>query len=88
MSDWHSMSAAELGCGIGQGAIDPVDLADSFLSAIDAHPDRDRIYTVVTAERARAEARAASERAKAGQRFGPLDGVPISWKDLFDSAGV
>src|SRR6056297_2386514 len=88
MSDWHSMSAAELGRGIGHGAIDPVDLADSFLSAIDAHPDRDRIYTVVTAERARAEARAAAERAKAGQRLGPLDGVPVSWKDLFDTAGV
>ena len=24
----------------------------------------------------------------AGLRVGPLDGVPISWKDLYDSAGV
>ncbi|WP_288937901.1 amidase family protein [uncultured Roseovarius sp.] len=88
MSEWQKMSAAELGRGIGKGEIDPVELTDSFLSAIDAHPDRDRIYTVVTARRARAEAAAAAERAKAGQRFGPLDGVPISWKDLFDSAGV
>jgi len=88
MSEWQKMSAAKLGRGIGKGEIDPVELTDSFLSAIDAHPDRDRIYTVVTAGRARAEAAAAAERAKAGQRFGPLDGVPISWKDLFDSAGV
>jgi len=43
---------------------------------------------MVTEGRARAEAAAASARAKAGQRLGPLDGVPISWKDLFDSAGV
>lgn len=88
MSEWQKMSAADLGRGIGKGEIDPVELTDSFLNAIDAHPDRDRIYTVVTAGRARAEAAAAAERAKAGQRFGPLDGVPISWKDLFDSAGV
>ncbi|MCZ6607275.1 MAG: amidase family protein [Alphaproteobacteria bacterium] len=27
-------------------------------------------------------------RAGAGLRRGPLDGVPISWKDLFDSAGA
>ncbi|MGR3433675.1 MAG: amidase, partial [Shimia sp.] len=38
--------------------------------------------------RARAEARAARARAGAGLRRGPLDGVPISWKDLFDSAST
>jgi aspartyl-tRNA(Asn)/glutamyl-tRNA(Gln) amidotransferase subunit A len=31
---------------------------------------------------------AAAGRAKAGLRRGPLDGVPVSWKDLFDTAGV
>ncbi|MFV0474874.1 MAG: amidase, partial [Pikeienuella sp.] len=30
---------------------------------------------------------AAAARAKAGLRRGPLDGAPISWKDLFDFAG-
>jgi aspartyl-tRNA(Asn)/glutamyl-tRNA(Gln) amidotransferase subunit A len=30
----------------------------------------------------------AASRAKTGQRKGLLDGVPISWKDLFDTAGV
>ncbi|KAF0115119.1 MAG: aspartyl-tRNA(Asn)/glutamyl-tRNA (Gln) amidotransferase subunit A [Rhodobacteraceae bacterium] len=34
------------------------------------------------------EAMAAAARAKAGLRKGLLDGVPISWKDLFDTAGV
>jgi aspartyl-tRNA(Asn)/glutamyl-tRNA(Gln) amidotransferase subunit A len=38
--------------------------------------------------RALAEAEAARARARAGARRGPLDGVPVSWKDLFDSAGV
>ena len=31
---------------------------------------------------------AAAGRAKAGLRKGLLDGVPISWKDLFDTAGI
>ena len=31
---------------------------------------------------------AARDRARAGQRRSPLDGVPVSWKDLFDTAGV
>ncbi|WP_372884306.1 amidase [Shimia sp.] len=88
MFDWLGMSAADLGRGIGRGAIDPVALTQAFLGAIDSHDARDRIYSVVTHERALAEAEAAAERARAGVRLSPLDGVPVSWKDLFDSAGV
>jgi len=85
--EWRKMSAAELGRGIGAGRIDPRDLAEAFLGAIDAHPDRDRIYVRTLPERARAGAAAAAARARAGTRLGPLDGVPISWKDNFDIAG-
>lgn len=87
-NDWLSKSAAELGRGIGTGEIDPVALTQTYLDAIAAHPFSDRIYAHVTKTRAMAEAHAASERAATGQRLGPLDGVPISWKDLFDTAGV
>lgn len=88
MKDWLWATAADLGRGIAAGRIDPVDLCEAYLTAIDAHPLRDRIYARVTADRARAEAKAASTRAKAGQRRSPLDGVPVSWKDLFDTAGI
>jgi aspartyl-tRNA(Asn)/glutamyl-tRNA(Gln) amidotransferase subunit A len=88
MLDWLEMTAGDLGRGIASRDIDPEALCDTYLTAIASHPLRDRIYSVVTETRARAEAAAAAERAKAGQRLGPLDGVPISWKDLFDSAGV
>ena len=82
------MTAADLGRGIGAGEIDPVALTQTYLDAIDAHPLRDRIYARVTAERALAEATAAANRAVSGNRLSPLDGVPISWKDLFDTAGT
>lgn len=88
MKDWLTASAAYLGREIEAGRINPVDLTETYLAAIDAHPFRDRIYARVTADRARAEAKAASDRAKAGLRVSQLDGVPISWKDLFDTAGV
>ncbi|MCE8512580.1 amidase [Ruegeria pomeroyi] len=88
MSDWLTMTASDLGRGIAAGRIDPVELTECYLDAIDAHPDRDRIYARVTADRARAEARAAAERARLGLRRSLFDGVPLSWKDLFDSAGV
>lgn len=88
MQDWLTMTAADLGRGIGAGEIDPVTLCETYLNAIEAHPLRDRIYARVTADRARAEAKASSARATSGQRLSPLDGVPISWKDLFDTAGI
>ena len=88
MSDWLTQSAADLGRAIGAGEVDPVTLAEIYLTAIAAHPAKDDIYTTVTPERAMAEAEAAKARADLKQRLGPLDGVPISWKDLFDSAGT
>ncbi|MAY44381.1 Glutamyl-tRNA(Gln) amidotransferase subunit A [Marinibacterium anthonyi] len=88
MQDWLTTSAADLGRGIETGAIDPVALTETFLDAIDAHPHRDSIYARVTPDRARAEAEAARKRAQAGARLSPLDGVPVSWKDLVDTAGI
>lgn len=82
------MTACDLGRGIGMGQIDPVELTETFLTAIATHPHRDRIYARVTESRAQAEAEAAQERAKLGLRRSLLDGVPISWKDLFDTAGT
>ena len=87
MNDAPPPTALALGREIETGARDPRDLTEMFLAAIaTAGPDR-RIFDRVTAARARAEAAAAFERAKAGLRRSPLDGVPISWKDLFDTVG-
>lgn len=88
MQDWLGRTAADQGRAIGAGDLDPVDLAQAYLEAIAAHPMADRIYARTTPERALAEAGAARLRAQAGQRLSLLDGVPISWKDLFDTAGV
>jgi len=86
--EWLNMGAAALGRGIGAGEIDPLELTRTYFDAIEAHPMTPRIYVRLTPERAMEEAAAASARAEAGERFGPLDGVPVSWKDLFDTAGV
>jgi aspartyl-tRNA(Asn)/glutamyl-tRNA(Gln) amidotransferase subunit A len=89
MSDkWLFMTASDLGRGIGAGEIDPVALTEKYLTAAREHEFSDRIYARLTEDRARAEAVAAKTRAGMGQRRGLLDGVPMSWKDLFDTAGV
>lgn len=86
--DWLGMTAGELGRGIAAGTIDPVELTDAYLAAAESHDAAAQIYARLTPDRARAEALAARERAKGGHRLSPLDGVPISWKDLYDTAGV
>ncbi len=86
--NWRSMSAAALGRGIAAGRICPVELTEAYLEAIDAHPYRDRIYARSMRLQALDTAAAARGRARQGLRRGPLDGVPVSWKDLFDTAGV
>jgi aspartyl-tRNA(Asn)/glutamyl-tRNA(Gln) amidotransferase subunit A len=85
---WGHMTACELGREIGKGRIHPVELTEAFLDAIESHPQASRIYARATPARARGEAMAAAARAKTGLRRGLLDGVPISWKDLFDTAGI
>jgi aspartyl-tRNA(Asn)/glutamyl-tRNA(Gln) amidotransferase subunit A len=85
---WLWTNAADLGRGIAAGRIDPRALADLYLDAIETHPDAGAIYARLTPARARAEADAARARARAGTRRGVLDGVPLSWKDLFDTAGT
>lgn len=85
--NWFHMTAAELGRDIGEGRINPVELTEAFLDRIAGHDLAPRIYARATEARARGEAMGAASRAKAGMRKGPLDGVPVSWKDLFDTAG-
>ncbi len=85
---WLWKPAADLGRAIAAGKINAVELTEAYLDAIAAHPDGGRIYARTTPRRARAMAMAAAGRAKLGLCIGPLDGVPLSWKDLFDAAGT
>ncbi|WBU56804.1 amidase [Paracoccus sediminicola] len=86
--DWLTKPACEQGRAIMAGLVSPVDLTDAYLDAAEKHPDRELIFARMTPERARSEAIAAHDRAKSEQRLSLLDGVPISWKDNVDSAGV
>jgi aspartyl-tRNA(Asn)/glutamyl-tRNA(Gln) amidotransferase subunit A len=88
MPDILTRSAADLGRDISAGRLSPTALTEAFLDAARAHPDMPRIYARLTPDRALAEAHAADARARSGHRRSPLDGVPVSWKDLFDSAGA
>lgn len=78
-------SATEIGAAFEAGAADPRALTELYLARAEAAP---QIYARLTPARARREAAAAQDRARRGMRRHPLDGAPLSWKDLFDVAGV
>ena len=87
MSEFNSLTASELGDLIGKGEIDPVELTEYFISQIDLSPIGKKIYSTVTSQLALEQAKGSKTRAKLGRRLSSLDGVPISWKDLFDIKG-
>lgn len=86
--DWLRASAVAQGRAIMAGLLDPVDQTEAYLEAARRHPHGLRIYARLTPERARAEAIAAHDRARAELRRGLLDGVAINWKDNIDSGGI
>lgn len=88
MTDIFKQSMCDLGRAIEAGALDPIEITTQYLDAAQSHDFGPRIYARLMQERAMAEAAAASHRAKHGVRRGLLDGVPVSWKDLFDTAGT
>jgi aspartyl-tRNA(Asn)/glutamyl-tRNA(Gln) amidotransferase subunit A len=86
VDDLETRPAAEIGRLIAAGNLDPIEVAEFFLDRI----ERDRenpSFIVVTRERALKEAAACRKRCREGRRSGPLDGVPVAWKDLVDMAG-
>jgi aspartyl-tRNA(Asn)/glutamyl-tRNA(Gln) amidotransferase subunit A len=83
----EKQAAAEIGRLIAAGSLDPVEVAEFFLDRI----ERDRknpSFILVTRKRALEEAAASRKRHREGRAAGPLDGVPIAWKDLVDMAGA
>lgn len=81
-------SITELAAEIRAGALSPVELAQYFLERIDTLDDRLNAFMVVTADRALAAARAAEAALAGGVDLGPLHGIPLAVKDLFDVAGL
>ena len=84
----HYRTIGELGRAIRAGELTAEAITEHFLERIDALEPRLGAFTVVCAERARAQAQAADRQLAAGVDLGPLHGIPYVAKDLFDVAGL
>ncbi len=81
----QAWTVEETGRRIADGA-DPVEIAER--TAADIESISSPVFISTCFARAREEAEACRQRQKEGRLLGPLDGVPIAWKDLIDVAGT
>ena len=87
-SELTRMTAAELAAAIASGEVSAVEVTQAHLVRIGAVDERVHAFLHVAPEAALAAARAVDQRRGAGERLGPLAGVPLALKDVFTTADM
>ena len=82
------LTIAEAARLIAAKELSPVELLDSRLQRIERLDGRLNSFIRVLADEARAAARTAEAEIAAGRYRGPLHGIPIGLKDIYETAGV
>ncbi|TQS26857.1 Asp-tRNA(Asn)/Glu-tRNA(Gln) amidotransferase subunit GatA [Microbispora sp. KK1-11] len=81
-------TAAELGALVASREVTAVEVAQAHLDRIAEVDGQVNAFLHVDGESALAQARAVDERIAAGEKLGPLAGVPIAHKDVFTTTGM
>ncbi|MGW4795481.1 Asp-tRNA(Asn)/Glu-tRNA(Gln) amidotransferase subunit GatA [Nonomuraea sp. NPDC004297] len=76
-------TAAELGASIAAGEVSAVEVAQAHLDRMAEVEPKVKAFLHVDQETTLEQARAVDARLRAGERLGPLAGVPIAHKDIF-----
>src|ERR1700719_4157714 len=87
-NDLAQLSIREAADLIHKKKLSPVELTTACLARINQFQPSLNAFITITAETAVAQARQAETEVMQGKWRGPLHGVPIALKDLFDTAGV
>lgn len=82
------LSAQQIAQAVTDGKLSALDATEAALARIAKQDSVLNSFTDVTADRARAKARAVDAAIAAGERVGPLAGVPFAVKNLFDVKGL
>ncbi|WP_291862294.1 amidase [Bradyrhizobium sp.] len=84
----NALGLAEAAAGIRDGRLSSAELVGDCLKRIDA-VDRDvEAWAFLDRDHAMWQAEAADDRRKQGKPTGPLHGVPVGIKDIFDTADM
>ncbi|UYP19433.1 amidase [Rhodococcus sp. Z13] len=85
--DPTDMTAVELVSAYSSGELSPVEVTETVLAKIGREDRALNAFCLVDEESALAQARRSEERWRTGYAKGLLDGVPVSIKDVFLTAG-
>ena len=88
MTDLTTLSIAEAGRLMARGEITSIALTEAFLARIAAVDHKIASFVTVTADLARIAAKQADMERSQGLCRGPLHGIPIGLKDIYETAGV
>ncbi|MBV8392415.1 MAG: amidase, partial [Alphaproteobacteria bacterium] len=88
MTDLTTLGIAEAGRLMARGELTSAALTEAFLKRIEAVDSKIHSYITVTGETARSAARQADMEMKGGHRRGPMHGIPVALKDIYETAGV
>ncbi|WP_377828506.1 AtzE family amidohydrolase [Bradyrhizobium lupini] len=88
MTTKPEMTASEIASAVASRKMSALDATEAALARINQHDTILNAFTDITADRARAKARAVDADIAAGKTVGPLAGVPFAVKNLFDIAGL
>ncbi len=88
MSELCYLTIAQAGPLLREGQISPVELVRAYLDRIEALDGSLHAYVTLLPERALAQAREMEAEILRGNYRGPLHGIPIGLKDLYDTAGI
>ncbi|MDX3906052.1 MAG: amidase family protein [Pigmentiphaga sp.] len=84
---WLSKSAVELHEAYRSRTLSPLELATALLEALDDDARELNAFCLIDREAAMRAAEASARRWRSGSPIGPLDGIPVSIKDMVDVAG-
>ncbi len=87
MSELFEISATELSQRYADRSLSPVEAVQSILTRIDRHEPALNCFCVLRPDEVLAAARESEQRWHVGAPRGPLDGVPVSVKDLLHVEG-
>lgn len=87
-SELTTLGIAEAGRLLAKGEITATALTEAFLARIEAIDHKLGSFVTLTADRAHNAARQADMELSQGMRRGPLHGIPIGLKDIYETEGV
>lgn len=87
-ANFDQLSARQIAAGVANGDFTAVEVARAALDAVEARDGEVKAFLQVSADLALASAEATDKARAAGERLGPLAGVPVAFKDNMHLVGT